>query len=220
MVPATSIALSLDQQGLWCSHNCTIPNLTVRVHPLLRASQFLPRKDPWQNCLGKFVEPSQWLTTGWVQESVLPDVTQWLRKECYGKETREPCTVSRHTVCTHKSNRALQRALGNLESNLQTTLLAPGKTFCHSPNSREHRLSPKSNLTPPTPFYKRRANASPQQGAGTTPPLLFSQIFLHGEQRVAPYWGLPGARLDRGGVGVKRIKRGQRMRCPYLSFVH
>ena len=31
--------------------------------------------------------------------------------------------------------------------------------------------------------------------------------------------GLPGARLDRGGVGVKRVKRGQRMRCPYLSFV-
>ena len=46
----------------------------------------------------------------------LPDVSQWLRKECFGKETREPCTVSRHTVCTHKSNRALQRALGTLRA--------------------------------------------------------------------------------------------------------
>ena len=87
----------------------------VRVHPLQRASQFLPRKAPWQKCLGKFGETSQLLTTEWVQESVcLMYIVA--SQGVFGKETHEPCTVSRHTVCTHKSNRALQRALGTLRA--------------------------------------------------------------------------------------------------------
>ena len=36
MVPATSIALSLDQQGLWCSLHCTIPNTNLYGYILFR----------------------------------------------------------------------------------------------------------------------------------------------------------------------------------------
>ena len=71
MVPATSIALSLDQQGLWCRLHCTIPNTNLygyilfRGHPNSFQGKLLGKK-----CLGKFGENSQWLTTDWVQESV------------------------------------------------------------------------------------------------------------------------------------------------------
>ena len=116
MVPATSIALSLDQQGLWRSLHCTNPNTNLYGYILFRGHpNSFPRKAPWQKCLGKFGETSQWLTTDWVQESVCLKY-KVATQECFGKETHEPCTVSRHTVCTHKSNRALQRALGTLRA--------------------------------------------------------------------------------------------------------
>ena len=39
----------------------------------------------------------------------MPEVSPWPCKECFGKETRNPCTVSRHTVSTHRRSRAFQR---------------------------------------------------------------------------------------------------------------
>ena len=146
----------------------------VRVHPLQRASQFLPRKAPWQKCLRKFGETSQWLTTDWVQESVcLMYIVA--SQGVFGKETHEPCTVSRHTVCTHKSNRALQRALGTLRATCKPHCLHQENLL---PQPKQPGAQTGTQKQPYTAcaFYKRRANASPQQGAGTTPPLLFLTV--------------------------------------------
>ena len=63
----------------------------------------------------------------------MPDVSPWLCKECLGKETRNPCTVSRHTVCTHRRSRALQRALKTLKATCKPHACTR-ITFCHSPN--------------------------------------------------------------------------------------
>ena len=44
MVLTVHAALPLRQQDRWCNQHCATPNKSVRVLPLLRASQFLPRQ--------------------------------------------------------------------------------------------------------------------------------------------------------------------------------
>ena len=46
--------------------------------------------------------------------------------------------------------------------------------------------------------------------------LRFSYTASKESRPIGPSW----SEARQGGVGVKRVKRGRRMRCPYLSFVH
>ena len=97
---------------------------------------------------------------------------------------------------------------------MQVAQTSHGPHYATSP--QETGSSAVGNCTQAKLHYKH----GPPQNLSTHGSLSQSPTFLTRRAKSRALLGLPGARLDRGGVGVKRVKRGQRMRCPYLSFVH